>query len=313
MYLPRNYHNRNFEEDVEDTPSPPKWVGPLRNERKSLYELSTKKTRGGDCKPIAKIVPFRNMRDYAEYLDTPPRKRAKFRQRYVYLVTHDKPISNAKLSLDEKQIGDGTVVPLMIKQEDEYPNRVFIAGGTLTGKSLMASVIANDYNGQHKKNRVILVSAVDDTRNYNDTRIKNLIPIRIDETIIDDPIGLGELHDSCAIFDDIEAHEDRDIVSEMENLRDRCIKAGRHEKTDCIITNQSLLGSQKTQHALRNCFQVVAYPSSAGKHQLTNFLRTYMSFDKDQIKRIMDVPSRYVLINRTMPNYVLSEHEVFLP
>lgn len=280
---------------------------------RTLYELSTKRVPGAVCKPIAKIVPFKNMKEYASYLDLPPKKRHKFADRYIYVVTHDKPIYNPRLSIDESDYGFGTIVPIMVEQDDGYPNRVFIAGGTLCGKSLMASVLCNDYNSQHKKNNIIVVSSVDDTRNYNDVRVKRLVCMKVDDSLLDDPIDLERLKKSCTVFDDIEAHEDKDVVRELENMRDRCIRTGRHYDTACIVSNQTLLGSDKTKQALSNCFQVIAYPSSAGKYQLTQFLTRYMSFNKDQIQRIMNLPSRYVLINRTMPNYILSENEVFMP
>lgn len=272
-----------------------------------FYELSTKKTN--NSQPIARIVPFKNILEYIEWLETPQKNREKINETYLYINQFDSVKTDPN---KEIRIKEGTILPLMIRQEGCHPNRVFIAGGTLSGKSVMASLLAADYNKQFRKNRIPLFTCVSDCTNFNDNRVKNVFPIRIDENILDDPIALGELHDSCTIFDDIEAHENKDIVKELENLRDRCLKAGRHEKTDVIVTNQTLLGQVKTKAALGNCFQVIAYPYGAGRYQLGQFLHRYMNIKQIDIDKILNVPSRYVLINRTQPLYILFEKGCFI-
>jgi len=282
------------------------------SQKSTYYELSLRKIP--NSRPIGRIVPFDNLIEYTKWLEKPAKSRPTFRDRYIYLVEHNRPIpkDKAELEINEKDIGEGIVVPMMVRQEKEHCNHVFIAGGTLSGKSTLASTLAHDYNTKFKDNRVILISGVHDKKNYNDKRIKHLFPIRLDETLLEDPLKMEELHDSCAIFDDIGASDNKDVIYDLEALRDQCIKTGRHHNIDTITTSQSLLDGNATKHALRNCFQVVAFPSSAGKYQLANFLHQYIKMGKDDSERVLNVPSRYVLINRTAPTYVLHSNGAFI-
>ena len=46
--------------------------------------------------------------------------------------------------------------------------------------------------------------------------------MRIDESILENPFTLEELHDSITIFDDIEHFPDKEIRKELERVRDSC-------------------------------------------------------------------------------------------
>ena len=142
--------------------------------------------------------------------------------------------------------GTEKLLPLMNRQEGGFPNRVFIAGGTLQGKSYIASKLAGDYHKIFPKNKIILFSWVTDDENYqNLAKLKMFHKMRIDETILDNPISLDELHDSVCIFDDIEHFPDKEIRNELERLRDSCVNAGRHANIDVIVCRQNLLRRTK--------------------------------------------------------------------
>ena len=123
-----------------------------------------------------------------------------------------------------------TIYPLNVRQgdNDDHVNRIYIAGGTLSGKSFLAGRLARSYNRQFPSRNVILFSWVDNDEAYKG--IKNLKKIRIDEEILENPIDLKEeMSKSLVIFDDIEHFNDKDIVKELESIRNSCINAGRHE------------------------------------------------------------------------------------
>lgn len=280
--------------------------------KKSFFSLSLEENHDNDVetsKPIARIVPFRNLLEYIDWIETKPKHRKKIRDEYIWLNQHSKPQSdlNLEISLDDK-----LVLPLMIRQECNYPNRVFIAGGTLCGKSTLASILSHDYNNCFPKNKIALVSCVENDQNYNNQRLKNVYPIKVSEDLIDDPIELEELHDSLSIFDDIQASGNRYLTATLEDLRDRALKAGRHHHTDVIVTSQTLLDGKRTKECLCNCFQIIGFPHSAGRYQLSQFLKRYMSMGNQDIERIINVPSRYVLINRTSPTFIIHDHGVFI-
>ena len=205
------------------------------------------------------------------------------------------------------------LLPVMNRQEGGFPNRVFTGAGTLQGKSYIASKLAEDYHKLFPKNKIILFSWVNDDDNYkNLSKLKVFHKMRIDESILDNPIALEELHDSITIFDDIEHFTDKEIRKELERLRDSVVNAGRHANIDCIVARQNLLEGLLTKTCLNSSFQVIGFPHSSSRYQLNEFLRRYMRLDNTLIQKILNVPSRWVLINRNTPTYVLHEKGCFL-
>ncbi len=276
-------------------------------------------TIGKGSQPIAKVYkPNANGEDNEEKKTD---KTDKIKKRSI-LKNVEHKLPHNTLYINELETSDETapreffikgsekMKPYNIRQSQGHANRIFCAGGTLCGKSYMAGKLARSYQRFHPNNKVILFSWVDDDEAYK--KIKDIHKIRIDDTILNEPIELDELHDSICIFDDIEHFTDPYIIKELERLRDSCINAGRHKNIDVIIARQNLLDGPKTKTALNSSFQVIAFPHSAGRYQLAEMLRRYMAMDKQTINKILNVPSRWVLINRATPPYILHEKGAFL-
>lgn len=219
--------------------------------------------------------------------------------------------SDEKGDCNEYFISDeGKITPLHCKTTDGKSNRINIAGATLSGKSYYAGKIAKDYKKRNPDNKVVLFSAIDNDKHLDD--IDGLYRIRCDESILDDPIDPKELHDSLCIFDDINNFGNKFLSEDLNYLRDQLMKGGRHYNTDVISTNQLLLDGVKSKQSLLNSFQVVGFPKTGGRYQLKEFLKRYMSLDKELIDKIINLPSRWVCINRVHPNYVMHEKGVFM-
>lgn len=228
---------------------------------------------------------------------------------FVYINTYDTP--NRELN-PEFVMTDHTkeLLPVMKRQEG-YANRIFMAGGTLSGKSFLSGKMARSYQKQEPKNKIVLITGLDGSdKNYKG--LKKFYPLNIDEDILDDPIELEELKNSLTIFDDCH-FTDKEISKEIEALQSRVIKAGRHQDIACIVCKQLLMDGHATKDILNNCFQVVAFPHSAGRGQFGAWLKRYMQLDQNLIQKILNLPSRWILVNRTAPVYVLHSNGLFLP
>lgn len=261
--------------------------------------------------PIAKIRMPPKKKDEEDPEDKPPKKKTlqgKPLKHCLYINKSD--TKDPDLPREYVITGKEVLKPLMTRADTEgHAQRVFLAGGTLSGKSYLTSKMAKDYHRQFPKNKTILFSWVEKDDNYKG--IKNLHKIRIDESILDNPIDLSELHDSVCIFDDIEHFTDKYIVAELERLRNSAINAGRHENIDVICARQNLLEGHKTKTVLNSSFQVVGFPHSGGRYQLGEWMKRHMFLDKQKIDKILNLPSRWVLLNKNPP-YVLYQKGCFL-
>ena len=204
-----------------------------------------------------------------------------------------------------------TIYPLNVRQgdNDDQINRVYLSGGTLSGKSYLAARLARDYKIQYPKRNIVLYSYIEDDVAYKGLNIKK---IRIDESLLDDPMDIQELSNSLVIFDDAEAFSDKDILNELERIRNACVNTGRHYNIDTIICRQNMLESHKTKSILNSCFNIVGFPHSSSRYQFSQWLDRYLRLPKSIIQRILALPSRYVLINITTPMYILYARGAFI-
>jgi hypothetical protein len=207
---------------------------------------------------------------------------------------------------------DYELMPLQVKHDGSCPNRMYICGQSFCGKSYMATQMAKDYNKLYPKNKVALISYVENDKNLNDKNIKNFIKINVDENIFDDPLTLDEFHDKLVILDDIEAYGDKGIIKELELFANKLVNTGRHHNIDVIICRQKLMAGHKTSDILNGIHQIVCFPKTASRFQLQNYLDRYLHIPKKIIKKILDVPSRWVLINTSNPVYVLHQKGAFI-
>ena len=222
-----------------------------------------------------------------------------------YELENDCIVSDFHLGSDEK------LMPLYTDADAaKHPNRYVLAAGTLQGKSYMTSKLAENYAKQYPKNNVILFSWVKDDDNYK--KIKNLVKIRIDESILEDPIEVDELKDSFVIFDDIEHFSNKSIVKELERLRNSIFNCGRHENIAVASARQILMDGEKTKNINNSSFVTFLFCKGGSRFQAGNWLKTYMHFDKDVVERILNLPSRWVMVNKNTPIYILYEKGGFI-
>jgi len=231
-------------------------------------------------------------------------KGSKYKGTILYCKQKKEPTESlSQIALPQKAI----FKPLYTSHEG-YPNRYLISGPSLCGKSYFAAMLAEDYKRQNPRNNIYLMSAVE-----HDDALDKVKPIRIicNEKIVDDPIQLNELKNSLVIFDDVDAFLNKDISKSLNHLRDTIMTTGRHENIAVISTTHLLLEGDKSKKAITQAFTVILFPSTGGKYHATEFLKRYMGYGKDEIKQIISVPSRWVLINR-VPRYILHEKGAFM-
>ena len=138
--------------------------------------------------------------------------------------------------------------------------------------------------------------------------------IILDNDLINDPIEPSELENSLVIFDDTDTIRERNMRKYLEVLRDWLLEQGRHFKIRMLITSHLLSNYSSTRRILNEATGVVVFPKSgSGTYHIKNFLKTYCGFDKSQIKKFVNLPSRWVMVYRSYPQYVIYEKGCYFP
>ena len=85
---------------------------------------------------------------------------------------------------------------------------------------------------------------------------------------------------------------------------------GRHHNIAVISSDQLAFKGHESKGIMTNSFVFIMFPI-VSKYQCVQFLTRYMFLPKEQIHKICDLKSRFVLINKNNPLYVLHEHGFF--
>lgn len=205
-------------------------------------------------------------------------------------------------------IHDGTLIPVPDKKLDREVN--YIAGPSGSGKSTYVSKYAEEYKKMYPKNDITVFS-----RLAKDKAIDKLKPQRvmIDEELLEDPIDAQEeLADSCCIFDDIDTIRNKELREAVQETRDDILETGRHAKITCLCTSHQLMNYSKTRTLLNESTSCTFFPKSGSTYHIKRFLKEYCGLDRKDIQKILNLPSRWVMIHKSYPQYVVYQQGAYL-
>jgi len=218
---------------------------------------------------------------------------------FIYL--NDKGINEIKI-LDGK---------LQVLPNNDIIEKIYISAPSGAGKSTYIGRWIAEFKKSHRDDPVYVFSSID-----SDKEIDKYDPIRInlDEDLLDEPLQPDELEKSLCVFDDTDTIRDKPIKQYLEVLRDWLLECGRHFKIRLLISSHLLSNYASTRRILNEATSVVVFPrAGTGTYHIKNFLKTYCGFDSIQTKKFINLPSRWVSINRGYPQYVIYEHGCYIP
>lgn len=187
---------------------------------------------------------------------------------------------------------------------------LFITGAPNCGKTYFL----NEYVKAYKKifeREVFLFTCVE----VDDTLAKDeelYIRVPIDDNLLEEPLKLEDLSNSLCVFDDIESSEYPKATNYAYSLLSQLCKAGRHNNISVAFINQECRMGKKTKAILTMLTRLVIFPQSASFYQTSKLLADYIGISKGQIIDILKMKSRWVVINRSTPQYVLYEGGAYM-
>ena len=107
------------------------------------------------------------------------------------------------------------------------------------------------------------------------------------------------------------------MQKKIDELKDAIQATGRdHEykggDIDLIVSNHSSLGYKRTTELLNQATYVVIFPKGTSEHHLQTVCTKYCGLSKEQVAKIATTDSRYAIIHREMPLFVLEEKRVWV-
>ena len=192
---------------------------------------------------------------------------------------------------------------------------IYISGQSGSGKSTFAGQYARAYQKANAKSRIFIFSAVNEDIAFDGVKLKRIVfddlmdeDGHIDENIIQ----LSDLKNSLTIFDDIDVIPGNALRRYVQDLRNQCLQHGRHNTSNMICTTHQLMNYKETKILLMEATKVVFFPTSGGAAQIKRFLKTYGELSPNQISDVFKLKSRWVMLNKSSPRYILHASGCYL-
>lgn len=209
------------------------------------------------------------------------------------------------------EIHDGIAFQPIPSVHEEKRDIYYIAGASGSGKSYIARTIANNYKKMFPEREIYLISKLD----YDETLDKmDVPPKRIDYTTLkDNPLDINELSNSLIIFDDYDTiTPKKDLDAVLNLINDIAIMGRKHHEEQGNISmlclTHYLTNYKSTRLILNEANFFIIYPQATSYHALYYLLNTHVGMTKEDIKKMKKLNSRWVLIHKNFPQYMLSQH-----
>ena len=125
-------------------------------------------------------------------------------------------------------------------------------------------------------------------------------------------ITIEDLSNSLTIFDDVDVIPGKKLRLWIQDLRDQCLQHGRHNNINLICTTHQLCNYKATKILLMESTKVVFFPNSGGAAQIRRFLKEYGELEKEQIAKVLEIKSQWVMLNKAAPKYILHANGCYL-
>jgi hypothetical protein len=164
------------------------------------------------------------------------------------------------------------------------------------------------YKKSFKDNDIYLFSSLPHDESIDSVKPKR---IRIDDSLVSDPLPIESFENSCVIFDDIDVISNKAIRNAVYALLNKVLEIGRHLRITCICTMHLPTNGNDTRRILNESHYVIYFPHSAGG-KIRYMLETYVGVDKPLMNKFRRMNTRAVCIAKNYPMMYITEHEVAL-
>jgi hypothetical protein len=203
---------------------------------------------------------------------------------------------------------NGTFLPI----PDIHRERVsyYVFGSAGSGKSYFCASVLRQWIKLNHKGQIFLFSQM-----FEDPVLDKLPNLkRIDvSTLEEEPIDIYDLPENCfCVFDDVDSITNKNILKAVADLESSIHQIGRKLRINIIKTSHLGSNGLSTKLVLSESQYITCYPSSGSFAQISYVLKQYVGLSNKDLEKIKSLRSRWVMVSKTYPQYVLSETSAYL-
>lgn len=189
--------------------------------------------------------------------------------------------------------------------------RIYVPAPSGSGKSTFIGMYLDELKKKDKKRKIYIFSRVDNDEPLD--RHKNVTRVPLEEDFFKKtPLKVEDFKKSILIFDDIDTIMNKNVVKYVRNFRDDVLETGRHYDITVISTSHLIANFLATRTLINEANAIVLFPRGSSFSAVSNFLERYLGFNKEQIKYVKSLPTRWIWFWKEYPKYAIHEKGVFL-
>jgi hypothetical protein len=187
----------------------------------------------------------------------------------------------------------------------------YVTGASGSGKSYWTKMYADEYKRLYPKREIYIISSIKEDKTLD--KIKDLHRIKLDsQEFLTESLTAEDFKDCLVIFDDTDCLVDKRQKLKVDAILNSVLETGRHFNTEVVYTSHLACNGKDTRRILNECKSVTIFPSGLGGKSIKYLLDNYFGLDKEQIKKIKKLNSRWVTIQKGFPMSVMSDKECFI-
>lgn len=204
--------------------------------------------------------------------------------------------------------------PIIKDYKSEEANNIYISGPSGVGKTMFVREYIRHFLAKYPKSKVLLFSSKTKDKNLDD--IKSIVRVRIDDDMLINPLSLDEISSKSTpvmtVFDDIEDFPNKKLNHEIRRLCNEVIRNGRARHIYNLYINHDPCSYNDTKLFIKEATQIVMLPYRAPKTTYTLLMDKYLKLSKKTQHQLVNLKSKYVVVNRGRPEFILSDRYIML-
>jgi hypothetical protein len=188
---------------------------------------------------------------------------------------------------------------------------LYVVGQSGSGKSYYTAQYCLQYKAVYPKRPIYMFSSLSDDRGSMDL-VKGLKRFVLgDDFLNDDDITTEELKESLCIFDDVDSLPKK-LKGKIWGIMNSILQTGRHFKISAVITFHVATSGLDTRMILNECNSITFFPATLGGRSLHYLLDAYLGLDKNEVKKIKTLKSRWITVFKSYPKVIMSQKEAYI-
>lgn len=183
----------------------------------------------------------------------------------------------------------------------------YIVGASGSGKSFFIKEWLKEYKRKYKDNAIFLFSSLSDDKTIDEIKPQRII---LDDMFVSEEIDLKMYENSCCVFDDCDGLTGK-LGKKVFELQSLMLTTGRHHNISVWVVNHVPTKGKETKLILCEAHTFVFFTANMNR-TLVYCLENYVGIDREELKKIKKLKSRWVSIYKHHPQTVITERDLYL-